>query len=101
MVHTVGVLGERLSHLENVSKAQRWPPPEVGTWVAVTMRRGTVSRGKRTQACVAATPAGQAAGLRCGPTGQRGTPASSQGAGRLAVQTEEEKHSMTSLACGI
>lgn len=32
MVHTVRVLGERLSHLENVSKAQRWPPPEVGPW---------------------------------------------------------------------
>ena len=59
MVHTVGVLGERLSHLENVSKAQRWPPPVVGTWVAVTMRRGTVSRGKRTQACVAAMPQGR------------------------------------------
>lgn len=59
MVHTVRVLGERLSHLENVSKAQRWPPPEVGPWVAVTMRRGTVSWGKRKQVCAAAMPAGR------------------------------------------
>ncbi|CAN0500549.1 unnamed protein product [Rangifer tarandus platyrhynchus] len=64
MVHTVRVLGERLSHLENVSKAQRWPPPEVGPWVAVTMRRGTVSRGKRKQVWCCSNACGQAAGLR-------------------------------------
>lgn len=97
----VCVLGERLSHLENVSKAQRWPPPEPGPWVAVKMRTGTVSPGKQEQACDTATPGRQAAGLGFGPTGQRGMPASFQGVGRLALQTQEEKHSMTSLTCGL
>lgn len=97
----VCVLGERLSHPENFSKAQRWPPPELGHWVFVKTRTGTVPPGKQEQACDAATPGGQAAGLGFGPTGQRGMPASFQGVGRLALQTQEEKHCMTSLTCGL
>lgn len=99
-LNMVRVLGERLSHLENVSKVQRWPPPERGPWVAVKMRTDTASPGKQEQPCDAATLGGQAAHLGFGLTGQRGTPASLQGVGSLALQTQEERHSMTSLPCG-